>query len=166
MALSLHIQIDTTRPPDIGARKWSDFSKTAMRAAADVWHTKFIETHFRPAAKYKYRYARRTSKYTDRKQALARVGKAARGGQVDLVYTGTLEKQMLRRGILRIFPTRFVLSKPAGSYITDRPRGGRPNMVKEITTVVPSEAEAMAKAYQEAAAKLMNTYRATRRKKI
>lgn len=166
MALTLHIEIDTTRPPDIGARKWSDFSKVAMQAAADLWHEKFIWTHFQPSSRYTYRYSRRAPDTIKRKKQRAIKGQVKKGGSVDLVWTGTLERQMLRRGILRIFPTRFVLSKPAGSYITDKPRGSRPNMVREITTTVPREQEAMARAYQSAAAKLMNTYRATRRKKI
>lgn len=166
MALTLHIQIDTTRPPDIGARKWSDFSKVGMRAVADLWHDKYIRPHFQPSARYTYGYSRRAPSTIKRKKAAAAAGKAKKGGAADLVWTGTLERQMLRRGILRIFPTRFVLRKPAGSYITDRPRGGRPNMVREITTVVPREQDAMARAYQSAAAKLMNNYRATRRKKI
>lgn len=162
MPLTLHVSTHTTRPPDIGARKWSDFSKAGMTAVADLWHEQFIAPHFQTAAKYRYGYQARKDKTRARKIRAARVGKALKGGQVDLVWTGALEQQMLRRGILRVYPTRFVLRKPAGSYITDRPRGGRPNMVREITTVHPHERSRMGVTFANAAANLMNTYRATR----
>lgn len=166
MALSLILTIKTERPPDIGARKWSDFAKEGMRAAAELWQDKYVGLHFQPFARAKYGYQPRKVETIRRKKGAAAKGKAIKGGVVSLVWTGLLERQMLRRGILRIYPTRFVLRKPAGSYVTNRPRGGRPNLVREITTVIPSEERAMAAAFEERTAQLMNHYRATRRLKV
>lgn len=166
MAISLILIIDTERPPDIGARRWSDFSKAGMNEVAELWHSKYIRLHFMDFASVKYGYQPRKSRTLKRKRQLARAGKVAKGGRVPLVWTGLLERQMLRRGILRVFPRRFTLRKPAGPYITNRPRGGRPNMMKEITTVLPSEERGMARAYEDKAAELMNTFRAHRRVKI
>lgn len=166
MALALYIEIDTERPPDIGARKWSDFSKAGMAAAAELWETRYVRHHFDTFASVKYGYQRRRPQTEKKKRAAAKAGKALKGGRVPLVWTGLLERQMLRRGILRVYPTRFVLRKPAGSYITERPRGGRPNMVLEIIKTIPSEERAMAAAYESKAAELMNNFRATRRVKV
>lgn len=166
MALGLILTIDTTRPPDIGARRWSDFTKAGMTAVADLWHEKYIPFHFETFAAIKYGYQKRTPRTLIKKKKAAAKGKAIKGGRVALVWSGTLERQMRRRGILRVFPKRFVLSKPAGSYITNRPRGGRPNMVQELTKVLPGEERAMAKVFQEKTAELMNTYRAKKRVRI
>jgi len=166
MALTLHIDIDIQRPPDIGARRWSDFSKAGMTAAAELWQDKYVRHHFEQFSSVKYGYQKRKARTKKKKEAAARAGKAIKGGRVPLVWTGLLERQMLRRGILRVYPSRFVLRKPAGSYITERPRGGRPNMVKEITTTIPSEERAMAAAYESKAAELMNNFRATKRIKV
>jgi len=163
MALSLIITIDTERPPDIGARKWSDFSKAGMEAAANLWHEKYVRHHFATYAAVKYGYQPRKPRTQKRKRAAAKAGQAIKGGRVPLVWTGLLERQMLRRGILRVYPSRFVLRKPAGPYVTSRPRGNRPNMVTEITTVIPSEERAMADRYAYRAAALMNSFRARRR---
>ena len=166
MAISLILIIDTERPPDIGARRWSDFTRAGMDEVAKLWHSKYIKLHFQDFSAVKYGYQPRLSKTLKRKRKLARIGKVQKGGRVPLVWTGLLERQMLRRGILRVFPRRFTLRKPAGPYITNRPRGRRPNMVKEITTVIPSEERGMASAFESKAAELMNTFRAHRHVKI
>jgi hypothetical protein len=163
MALALIMTIQYERPPDVGARKMSDFNKVGMGRVADYWQDKYLPHHFSDYAKVKYNYQKRRPKTNKRKRKLAKTGEVKKGGRVPLVWSGTLERQMKRPGILRVYPTRFVLRKPAGPYITNRPRGRRPNMVKEITTVIPSEERRLADVFENVVAEQLTKYRARRR---
>lgn len=139
MGLVLHFEISTERPPDVMARKWSDLSKEGMQDVADEWQQKILPLHFEPFAAAKYGYQPRKQSTVKRKRGLSRRGKVEKGGNVSLVHSGDLEKQMQRAGVVRVYPTRVTVIKPAGSYITDRPRGDRPNMMRELLTVLDSE---------------------------
>lgn len=154
------------RPPDVSARKFSDFSKGAMGEPALLWEDKYLDFHFEPFSGPKYGYAKRRPATLAKKRGLAKLGVVKKGGRALLVHTGLLQEQMKRPGRLRVFPSRFVLTKPASSYVTDRPQGRRPNMVREITTVLSSEEVRMAERYRDVLTERLNTYRATRRKTI
>lgn len=164
MAFSIIIQQE--RPPDIGARRFSDFSKAGMTVAGRLWETRFVRRHFRAGAASRYGYKTRSPGYLRKKKGLAAKGKVKKGGAAPLVFTGLLEEQMTRRGILRAFPTRITIRKPAGPYVTTRPQNGRPNIPEEITATVPEEDARMDKAYDKVVTRHMNTFRARRTKKI
>ena len=162
MALSLILSITYDTPPDISARKFSDFSKAGMQAAADLWEDRYLPLHFEPFAFAKYGYKERLPATRSRKRKLAKRGKVKKGGAAALVHSGDLEGRMRRAGVLRVYPTRFVLIKPGGPYVTNRPRGNRPNMVREITTVVASEDRKMSEAYEAEVDRKMAAFRERR----
>ncbi len=149
MGLSLFIGIEYEVPPDVSKRKWSDISKKGMAAIANMWEDRFVGQHFKVGAGKKYNYQNRSPRTWRRKRRGAQRGEVRKSGRAYLVHSGLLEQQMQRSGFLRVFPTRLTLRKPAPSYVTNRPRGGRPNMHDEITEQVPSETEALAETYKK-----------------
>lgn len=164
MALTLILSIEYEQPPDMSARKFSDITKRANQSVAKLWENKILPLHFEGYAGGKYGYEKRHPSTLARKKKLAKRGKVKKGGRVALVHSGNLEAQMGRPGVLRVFPRRFTLIKPAGPYITARPRGNRPNMVAEILTVLPSEDRRLTEAYDKSATRQLTRYRARRKK--
>ncbi len=147
MGLGLSIQIE--REGWLSKRAWNEMQRESWSAVSDRWEKKILPLHFQPFAAAKYGYQQRAASTKKRKRRDARRGRAKKGGSVALVHSGLLEEQMRRSGISRVFPTRFTLVKPAANYVTNRPRNGRPNMVAEITKVIPSEERQLARIFEK-----------------
>ena len=80
-----------------------------------------------------------------------------------LVYHGLAERLFKKRHAIRAYPTRATVNMHGPRYVTMRPRGrNRINLGAEITTVISSEHDDLAKAADKAFTDAMN--RAPRRK--
>jgi len=164
--MSLGLTINMESEGVVGKRLWSDISKKALTEVASTWEQKYLKLHFRSFSSAKYGYQRRAQSTQKRKRRDARRGRAKKGGAVALVHTGLLEEQMMRSGSLRVFPKRFTLSKPGASYLTNSPRNGRPNMMKELASVTASETRQMGKIYKDSTVKSVSRVRTKTNKKL
>lgn len=164
--MPVHIGLDITleRPPDVMARKFSDMTKAGMGKLALRWNDKYLPLHFKPGAAQRYGYQPRKPSTNQRKRRAAAKGLAKQGGRLPLVHSGNLEAAMARGGVLRVFPSRVTLTKPAGPYLTDRPRNGRPNMMRELAALHPSEKTKLAEVFERVVMREMAKFR--RRKKL
>jgi hypothetical protein len=154
----LALQIDYTAPPGMTARKWSDFCKHANQEVGEYWNTHYKPKHFEAYAARRYRYSRRSTKYQAQKEKQAARGSRVLvadagkyretgqyegrdtvklGGRRDLVRSGLLMEQILRRPIMRIYPTRFTITMPTSR--PRRPRLSRIDLHEEITRVIDEE---------------------------
>ena len=89
-----------------------------------------------------------------------------KGGKAALVWSGLLEEQMGRPGVLRAAAKRFTLRKPAsGTHVTARPRNNRPAIAREITTVNPDERNRLLEVHKNAVLKSLAKRKARKRKK-
>jgi len=64
-----------------------------------------------------------------------------------LVESGLLAIQMTRRGILRVFPTRFTLSHP--SHVPQRPKNSTIDLHAEVIKTIDSEVRFLTKVWKE-----------------
>ena len=164
MGISLHISIDYTRPPEVAARMWSDFCKDANMDVADEWHQKYLPSHFAEFGQQRYRLQHRAPSTLKKKAALARGGLVKHGGRRALVHTGLLREQVTRRGILKVYPTRFTLSMP--SHVPRRPRFSSILLHDEITRTIPSEDRALGKIWKAKILQRLENYKPRRRVKL
>lgn len=163
MPLALIITIDYTQPPDVAKRKWSDFTKAANEEVAETWQEKHAPLHFESFAEVKYGYRARRPKTLKKKQGRARRGITLHGGQRALVDTGLLQRQMTRRGILRVFPTRFTLDHP--THVPRRPRNSSIDLHAELVKVTPSEDRFLARVWERRIELELLNYKPRRRVK-
>jgi len=161
MPLALYIDITYTRPPDVAARKWSDFAKAGNAAVAERWHENYLPSHFAEHAKTKYNYARRAASTLARKARMAKRGQAMHGGRRLLVEKGLLREQVSRRGILRVYPTRFTLKMP--SHVPRRPKNSSIDLHEEVTRTTSGERRMLAKLWKKVVLKHLENYRPRRR---
>jgi hypothetical protein len=148
--VSLHI----TQPPDIGKRKWGQCTKAGHLAQALHWQKTFLPRHFTPEASLRYGHQARKQKYKQRKERAGQSGRRVRhmgklvqiqrGGMVDNVWSGDLERMITNPGTVAAFPSRAKLTMQGPRYITMRPyKSGQPNKAKELTTRSAGEEEAL-----------------------
>lgn len=108
----------------------------------DYWHEKILPRHFEAGAATKYAHAPRSEEYLERKQRSGH-------GDVDLVYTGKLRRQLESYALIQGYPSRFSVTMLGPAYISMRPKirtkGKQPPFkAGEITTVPLDEVKELA----------------------
>jgi hypothetical protein len=150
MGVIMRANLEGTIISELPIRGQRSVLRTIMFKMGEQWGQDFLKMHFTERAKNRYSHADRQPKYVRRKRRLAeRYGRnnvVMRGGRVDLVYTGDLERSvMASRGNVRGFPTRATVTLNGPSYFKIRPKNPtHPNMAKEILTVIPAERQRLA----------------------
>lgn len=142
------------RPADVAVREWRRISREAHRAAGEHWHQRMLPLHFRRGAAATYGYQPRSDKYLANKDRWARRGKLVNGKRVtggrqdDLVLTGRLAQKVKEWATLMAYPGRVTVRMIGPVYATFRPNrpngSSQPDKPKEITRVIPVEAELLA----------------------
>jgi len=128
------------QPEDLSQRAGRRILKATHHAIGSRWDREFMPRHFRRGARDRYNYKQRGLGYRQKKERLARAGLIPRGGKADLVFSGLLERTMVRRHNIRAFPARVTITLPGPSYFTSKPRNpNRPNMAAELTAVHTNE---------------------------
>jgi hypothetical protein len=135
--------------PDVKGSKLSDLPvrgrrsvlKEVMVEVGTTWSDKFLARHFRTGAASRYGYKQRKPKYLRRKRRMGDAGLLARGGRVDLVWSGAMEQQvMASRFNVRGFPSRATVNLKGPSYFQMKPlRNNRPHMGEEVTEISNDE---------------------------
>lgn len=157
------ITITEQRPPDVARRRFGEMTRVANRAAVLVWHSQHLPRHFEPNAHYRYRHKARTAKYLKRKSKLAAAGLVERGGRVDNVYSGTLERMVRAWAQVRAFPSRATVTMSGPRYVTMKPKSAtRPHIAAELTTVTTDESQSMALRAEIELGRELEQFRATR----
>jgi hypothetical protein len=161
------ILLTEERPPDVAARAFREMLRAANAAAGRSWHRSALPDHFEPQAHYKYNHKPRSQKWLRRKRRLAAVGRAERGGRVDNVYSGTLERMVRSWAQVRAFPTRATVTMTGPRYVTMKPRSAsRPHIAAELTTVTRDESESLAFAAELTLGRELDQYRAPRTREV
>jgi len=134
-----HVIIDS--PVEDLPRGYRKIQKEAGRKIVKHWHEKDLPKHFRQGAEFKYGYAKRSARYLKRKERKL----SSRGRP--LVYTTLSLRQLTRFINIRGTAVRATGTMHAPSYF--RKRSGGPDLRKELTTVLQTEAEAMAEIHRQ-----------------
>lgn len=116
------------------------------------WHKEYLPKHFELGAATRYGYRPRSAAWRRRKAGLARAGRAAKGGAVDLVASGAMEKLLESVGLVRAYPTRAAIKMIGPRYVTLRPKGNQPNKYAEATAVLRTEVRALGAVFERAIA--------------
>ena len=143
MGIIIRPQLTGTRIDQLTVREQREVLRGVMVDMATDWSTRYVPKHFTESASRKYGYQQRSAKYQRRKRQLAARGAAARGGRVDLVMTGQLERMiMASRFNIRGFPARATVTLNGPSYFRIKPRNPkRPNLAAEVTAITDQERE-------------------------
>lgn len=139
---ALEFQIDGTfvgLPKRAQARVYTE----THLVAGKFWDRRYLRLHFMASAGARYGYQHRTAQTKARKKALAEQGKVQKGGTVDLVHSGLLERSMVRMHAVSATPRQVKIPMPSTSYVSMRPKGSRVHMAKEILAVAPVEQKAI-----------------------
>lgn len=178
MAGMIWFQILETRPPDVVIRAWRTIRKSVMIHMGTMWHKTMLPEHFKPNARYVYKYRWRSKKWQENKQKAADKGTIGVGinlRRVDpraatdsLTLTGTLRDNVTRVAKIQAFETRFKLVMPGTSYTPSRPKPGNPgpHLAAEVTTLLQREKKALAKSGEKLARQMLNDYREQRQTTI
>jgi hypothetical protein len=168
--LAVLSRLKQTRPFGIVRDRWREIMRRAYEAVGRYWLEKFLPRHFQPGAASRYHYAFRSEAYLLRKFGTSHSGLNAAGlprkehfsmlrqmdDQQPLVLTGYMRDQVMKNNTVRGFPTRATVrlfgpqymgaklsSSYAGKADSDQSKylAVQPNKIKEMTTVLQSEAK-------------------------
>lgn len=132
-------------------RSFRKANKAAFSVMGQYWYDHFLPLHFRREARTKYNYQARGTKYERRKKALGKSSYAKRpkyGGEVDEVWSGTLEQNLKSYVNVKAYPTRATVNMTGPRYVTMRPyKSGHPNIGEEVTRVTKAEADVLVKVH-------------------
>lgn len=169
-------KIMESRPADVARDAWRGICKDSMAHVADYWHQKILPRHFTAQAKYTYQHKPRSNKYRDRKKKLAERGQAVMGGMVDNVLTGNSMRALLKKPVIRTFPTRATLYMSVPFYFDIKFNrssftrdGGKnkpsqqPNKPQEITAKTANELAELRKIIGTYVTKRLQNYRGSRK---
>lgn len=158
MVVRIRIKMVEERPPEASIRVWRRAVKAGNKAAGEHWHKKILPRHFKRNATRRYKYKRRSRRWRERKQRLARFGFAKEGGRTDLVFTGQLRLATQNFAAIRAFPKRVTIKMQAPSYLRQR-RGG-PDKSDEITRVTAIEEKRISDIIETTATDILDRHRA------
>ena len=142
----------------VSRRALSRMRREAMKRAGAYWQQKMLPKHFQPGAIRTYGMKRRTAAYQKRKKA--------KGIRHAVVWSGQLKSLMLRRQIVRAFPTRATINIPGPSYLSMRPKGNRPNLGEEVTAVIKRDEDELTKIHDQELQELIDNHKPRSRKKV
>lgn len=171
----IHIKPKLTAKDFVSEREWNRAKIDCHQAIGKKWHTDMLDKHFHADAPSKYKHAPRSANYLKWKRIKAAKqrrlpggGTVQRGGRIDNVYSGEMEKSLKRVGVIRAYPSRATLTMSGPRYMTMRVftgdradavskgwtygkgkkfsqrAGKQPDKVKEITTTTEAERNELA----------------------
>lgn len=146
MTVLIHTSLFHEQHPELSKRALNRVTRAANQAMGEYWADNLVKEHFEPAAHFIFGHKNRSLKYRKKKRYLASKGKVQRSGEVDLVYSGQLERYLTgNRHVVRAYPTRVTITMIGPKHWTMRPRNpNRPNLAKEVTTVTGHHERLMA----------------------
>jgi hypothetical protein len=171
MVFPIQVTVIEERPPDIVVREWRSIRHGTHYAMGTFWHAHMLGDRFKANAHQVYKFKRRSEKYTQAKKEAARTGRKLSGGRVSpaaataqLTKSGLLHAAMTQRGrVIRSFESRFTVRMPGTSYTPRKPRDSkRPNLQKELTTLLKREIDTLQKVGEDKAVELINSTRQRR----
>lgn len=173
--ISIHVSVKTKSGDFIDQKAYKRAQVKAHDAMGKHWHTEQLSSHFKRNAAQQYQHAPRSKGYLKRKKIYAakqvklpQGGTVQRGGEVDNVYSGSMEKMLQRVGVIRAAQTKVSVNMQGPRYMTmqvfdgDRQRairegwkygrgksfsqraGRQPDKLKEISTTTRNEREELA----------------------
>jgi len=154
VAIRLDITDDT--PPDGMKRAHSRAMTRTYETIGQVWASDFLPLHLQPGADGRYGYSPRAPSTIAKKERLAAKGFVPLPVRA-LVDRGRLLKEIEKPAIIRGFPSRAqvrvrtpVDKKTGRAYVLINPRDPRrPNLYRELATVIDPEKRAMEEAGRE-----------------
>lgn len=167
MVVLIYPQLTVDPDPGLSRRQRSRVLRAGNQVMGDYWQSQYLPLHWRTDARTRYRHTPRKPKYQAVKKRRARIGLVKRHGLVDNVYGGIMERMLRSSKVVRAYPTRVTITMRGPNYISMRPRDARkPHKAREITTVIPSEADVLRRKNQEKVEEGLNKIKARRTKKI
>jgi hypothetical protein len=126
--IPLKVSIVEKRPPDVLRDAWRDMLRESHAEAVRYFHHHLLPKHFRPDARWRYHYERRSWGYLKQKRAAAAKGRPFRKGQApvvgggitDLVLTGFMQQMLQSAAVVRAYPTRATITMVGPRYMTMR----------------------------------------------
>lgn len=119
-----HIRAKTTVTDFPSKRAYTKAMREAHQAQGIYYHTELVPGHFKVGASDKYAYARRSSKYLERKRRMwerrSRLpnGQYVEGsGLTDLVLSGDMRDQVTKKSVIRPYPTRVTIAMDGPRYM-------------------------------------------------
>lgn len=143
----IHIRPHIDASQFVSVRQFRAASTKAHSKMGEYWHSELLPKHFHRDAKTKYGHKPRSTKYLARKKGLAasqrqlkQGGTVQRGGEVDNVFTGFMERMLKGVGVVRAYPTRVSVNMTGPRYVTMRVfQSNQPDKFKEISTTTEQE---------------------------
>lgn len=137
----VRIRIMETKPADVARDAWRVIQRNGMLAVGNWWFRDVLPRHFTPQARHLYHHKPRSRKYLTTKQRWAANGKAEMGGLVDNVLTGAMRRAIMKRSVIRGFPTRCTIYMYGPHYtgINFRRSSNQPNKPQEIKATTAQE---------------------------
>lgn len=187
----IHIKITTSDKDFVSVREYKKAMVEVHDAMGKKWHADMLPRHFHRGARQQYGHKPRSKGYIEKKRRMAarrqqirgvdgQGGYVQRGGEVDNVFSGNLEKMLKRVSTIRAFPSRVTVNMTGPRYVTMRAfqgnrseavakgwkygkgkaisltAGQQPDKIKELTATTEQErrelAEIADKTLQRAAA--------------
>lgn len=128
--------------PYLSVRATRRVMKGAYEVIGKKWLEDYLPMHFHPIAPQRYGFTPRTAGTQKKKRRLAERGIVQDGGRLALVWSGVLRRAMLNHNHrVDAYPTRATIKLIGPSYLSINYKPGRPNMGREILTVIPDEAQ-------------------------
>lgn len=180
---------DGDRPDLVPIRAWRRIMKHGMMTMGRHWHEKFLPLHFGPKAarRYKGAYQPRTTEHVLRKRGISKSDINSRmagapsergarrrfrervknqlvseaGGRDYLRFRGTLQ-QLSKNATFRAFQTRVNVEIPAPAYVKSKRYPNSPDMMHELSAVLPSEVQELERVAQDTIDQSLQQFAATR----
>lgn len=156
------IKFDGWMAPRGMKREFQRIRKEAHRIIGKFWHKRFLPDHFKMKGYAKYGYKPRQGQGSQGRLLKGKRGDhdsysrnkgRAHNHQLPLVFSGVSRDQALREDVrANSNLTRIVLNAPKLNF--RQPNG--PNMVEEVTRILPSESEKIEALFEKEVTKGLN----------
>lgn len=160
------IDLVEDQPPDVLEREHRNILKDSYEALAETWFEQLLPDHFQSYSGAKYGYQRRSRRYEERKQALARVGVAADGGKTDLVLTGNSRDVMTRSVRIRASKDDASATVETPFYFPLRRNLSAPDKAAEVLVVLTPQQQMLEEIGGRVYEERLQNVRETRKTKI
>ena len=127
----IHIKASMSDKDFVNVREYKKAMLDVHDAIGKKWHADMLPRHFYRGARQQYGHKQRSMAYVEKKKRMAarrqrikgadgQVGFVQRGGEVDNVFTGNLEKMLKRVSVIRAYPSRVTVNMTGPRYVTMR----------------------------------------------
>lgn len=136
-------------------------AEKAFGAALAWWHDNILPEHFKPQAHFKYGYAQRTAKWLRQKRK--------KGSDADLVFSGSLMRDLMSKASIKIGSQGASLSMSARvlNFAPNMPQNTAqdyvkhknktyPNLKREVRAITPDEEQKLADMVRDIIVKELN----------